>query len=199
MQYEELQAALPNCDLLLITQDGQDIAGGIIIFEHGRPRGWSVGVKDGDARWVKAGALSAIQYLRAGYLRSRGFTQLHQGASRPFLDDGALRFKRKLGMALVDRTPKWFAVYSRRDSASVRAFFCHNPFIYERNGELSGALFCDSPSLPTNAEVDGLFREYYMLGLAGLTLFRFDPSRSKSGGLVLRPVAQIDSAGTLHA
>jgi hypothetical protein len=74
MQYEELQAALSNCELLLRTQDGQDIAGGIIIYEHGRPRGWSVGVKDGDSRWVKAVGLSAIHYLRARYLRSRGFT-----------------------------------------------------------------------------------------------------------------------------
>jgi hypothetical protein len=198
MQYEELQAALPNCELLLITQDGQDIAGSIIIYEQGRPRGWSVGVKDGDSRWVKAGGLSAIQYLRARYLRSRGFTQLHQGASRPFLDDGALRFKRKLGMALVDRAPKWFAVLARRDSEGVRAFFCRNPVIYERNGELNGALFRDSVSLPTEAEVGGLFREYYMLGLAGLTLFRFEPVESALGELILRPVAKIDSSGVLH-
>jgi hypothetical protein len=198
MQCEELQAALPNCELLLITQDGQDIAGSIIIYEQDRPRGWSVGVKDGDSRWVKAGGLSAIQYLRARYLRSRGFTQLHQGASRPFLDDGALRFKRKLGMALVDRAPKWFAVLARRDSESVRAFFCRNPVIYERNGELNGALFRDSGSLPTEAEVGGLFREYYMLGLAGLTLFHFEPVESASGELIFRPVAQIDSSGILH-
>jgi hypothetical protein len=102
-------------------------------------------------------------------------------------------------MALVDRTPNWFAFLVRRDCVGVQAFFCHNPVTYERDGELNGALFCDSGDLPTEAEVDGLFREYYMLGLAGLTLFRFDPSGSKSGGLVLRPVAQIDSAGMLHA
>jgi hypothetical protein len=199
MQYEELQAALLNCELLLITQDGQDIAGSIIIYEHGRPRAWSIGVKDGDSRWVKAGGLSAIQYLRARYLRSRGFVQLHQGASRPFLNDGALRFKRKLGMALVDRAPNWFAFLVRRDSVGAREFFCHNPVVYERNGKLNGALFRDSSSLPTEAEVKGLFREYYMLGLAELTLFCFDPNGSKSGGLVLQPVAQIDSAGVLHA
>jgi hypothetical protein len=198
MQYEELQAALPNCELLLITQDGQDIAGSIIIYEHGRPRGWSVGVKDGDSRWVKAGGLSAIQFLRARYLRSRGFTQLHQGASRPFLNDGALRYKRKLGMALVDRTPNWFAFVVRRDSIAVRAFFCNNPVVYERNGEFSGALFRDSSSLPAEAEVSGLFREYYIRGLAALTLFCFEPAGSKPGGLVLRPVAQIDTAGALH-
>jgi hypothetical protein len=199
MQFDELHAALPNCELLLITQDGQDIAGSIIIYEHGRPRGWSVGVKDGDSRWVKAGGLSAIQYLRAQYLRSRGFTQLHQGASRPFLNDGALRFKRKLGMALVDRAPNWFAFLVKRDSVSVRAFFRHNPVIYELNGGLNGALFRDSCSLPTGVEVNGLFREYYMLGLAELTLFCFDQNGSKSGGLVLQPVAQIDSAGVLRA
>jgi hypothetical protein len=199
MQYEELQAALLNCELLLITQDGQDIAGSIIIYEHGRPRAWSVGVKDGDSRWVKAGGLSAIQYLRARYLRSRGFTQLHQGASRPFLNDGALRFKRKLGMALVDRAPNWFAFLVKRDCVGARGFFCHNPVVYERNGKLNGALFRDSSSLPTEAEVKGLFREYYMLGLAELTLFCFNPAGSKSDGPDLRPVAQIDSTGVLHA
>jgi hypothetical protein len=199
MQYEELQAALPNCELLLITQDGLDIAGSIIIYEHGRPRGWSVGVKDGDSRWVKAGGLSAIQFLRARYLRSRGFTQLHQGASRPFLNDGALRYKRKLGMALVDRTPNWFAFLVRRDSVGVRAFLCNNPVVYERDGNFNGALFRDSGSLPTEPEISGLFREYYMLGLAELTLFCFEPIGGKSGGLVLRPVAQIDSTGRLHA
>lgn len=131
MPYEEMQEAIPRCELFLITQDGKDIAGGIHVYdETKRVRAWSIGVRDGNRNWVKAGALAALEYFETVYLHDQGYTQIHRGASRPFLNDGVLRFKLKRGMTITDNSALSFFIIPLRCSDGVRSFFENNPFIY---------------------------------------------------------------------
>jgi len=64
MAYEELKAALPQCQLFLITQDGEDIAGGIHIYDGPKQvRAWSIGVTGGDRDLVMTGVHSPLEHF----------------------------------------------------------------------------------------------------------------------------------------
>jgi len=198
MTYKDMQAAIAQCELFLITQDGQDVAGAILLYgETEYVRGWSGGVKDGDIGWVKAGALSAIQYFQTQYLIDKGVIRLHCGASRPFLNDGVLRFKKKWGVGIVDRAPKWFAILPLRGCASVTAFMVNNPFIYERDGKLQSAFFLTDDAQPSEADIGRLFHDLYMPGLDGITLFRLKVGGVTEPDLSIRPYVRVNASGSI--
>lgn len=198
MTYEDMQAAIAQCELFLITQDGQDVAGGILVYEETEcARSWSVGVKDGDIGWVKAGALSALQHFQTQYLLDKGVIRLHCGASRPFLNDGALRFKKKWGAGIVDRTEKWFAILPLRGGAGVTAFLVNNPFIYERDGKLQSAFFLTADTQPSEADIVRLFHDLYMPGLDGVTLFRLKVGGGTEPDLSIPPYVRVNASGSI--
>jgi hypothetical protein len=197
MSYQEMQAAIARCELFLVTQDGEDIAGGILVYDGtDLVHGWSLGVKDGDHRWVRQGALAAFEHLQTGYLLEKGFARLHRGGSRPFLKDGALCFKKNRGMTITDRTTQSFIVLPRHDCDGVHAFLQENPFIYEDGGRLKGAIFESGTTLSAD-DAARLFHELYVPGLDGLTLFRL--RESDAGDLAVCTTGRIDSSGTLCA
>jgi hypothetical protein len=171
MSHEDMVRNLGCSELLFVKVHGERVAGQIILYENNRARAWSVGIKDGDRSFVKAGANKALDYLMFQYLAERGYKGLHMGASRPFLLDGALRYKRYLGLRLIDHTARYFALGFSADSVGAMAFAANNPFIYENKGTYRGAIFIE-PDLPLSPErLRELNDEYHMDGLAGLSLF----------------------------
>jgi hypothetical protein len=195
--YEEIQAAMPSSELFLVTRDGQDIAGGILTYDgNGQVHVSSVGVKDGDVRWVKAGALAGYDYLRVVYLLEKGIRRLHLGASRPFLNNGALCFKKKRGMDITDCTRQSFIILPQRGSAGMTGFLRHNPFIYQDEGKLKGAIFVSEDTL-SDIDAARLFHDWYVPGLDSLTLFFNDEGPARD--LSFRMCGWIDSSGVLNA
>lgn len=195
MSYQEMQTAIPHCELFLITQDGEDIAGGILVYDDSeRVRGWSLGVKDGDNQWIRQGALAAFEHLQVGYLLEKGFSRLHRGGSRPFLNDGALCFKKNRGMEIMDHTSQHFIMLPVHDCAGVRAFLRENPFIYEDGGTLKGAVFVSGESL-SEEDAARVFHNWYVRGLDSLNLFSF----GEDHGLSIRTFGWIDRSGKLNA
>ena len=112
MPYKEMQEAIPHCELFLITQDGEDIAGQILVYNESElVRAWSLGVKDGDDQWVRKGALTALENLQTDYLLEKDYSKLHQGASRPFLKDGVLCFKKNVEWKSLIKPTRVFSHY----------------------------------------------------------------------------------------
>lgn len=196
MSYESMKAAQNQCELFLVTQGDNDIAGGILVYDDtDRVRGWSLGVKDGDFAWVKAGALAAFEYLQTGYLFEKGYKRLHRGASRPFLYDGALSFKKNRGMKLTDHKPHWFVIIPLKYTAAVRSFLINNPFIYQDESRLKGAVFLDK-RINAESGMAKLFRDTYVTGLDQLNLYCINDGNSEESGI--HHCGALDSSGKLH-
>jgi len=171
MSHDEMVGKYECSELLFVKVRGERVAGQILLYEDDRVRAWSIGVKDGDSLYVKAGAIKALDYLLLPYLTDRGYKVLHMGASRPFLLDGALQYKRNLGVRVVDHTARYFSLSFSPGSAGAKAFVTNNPFIFQSDGAYRGALFIE-PELPLSQErLQELYAEYHMDGLAGLSLF----------------------------
>jgi hypothetical protein len=186
MSQAEMMRMRDCAELFLVKMKGEAVAGVIIVYENGRPRAWSLGVKDGNRSYVKAGALRALDYLLVFYLAGKGHATVHMGASRPFLKDGVLRHKRRIGLRLTNHTSRSYALQVTHGSRAAEAFLKSNPFIGLGEDEsLRGMLFLDDGSV-SSPQLQRLVAEYGIPGLAsfdfysavGMQALTFVPSKS---------------------
>jgi hypothetical protein len=168
MSHAEMTRMRDHSELFILKMKGEVVAGLIIVYENGRPRAWSLGVKDGNRAFVKAGALRALDYLLVFYLAEKGHTTVHMGASRPFLEDGVLRHKRRIGLRLTDHTSRSYALQAVLGSRGAEAFLKNNPFIGLGEDEsLRGMVFLDDESASSPPQLQRLVGEYGISGLSG--------------------------------
>ena len=199
MPYEEMKAAISQSQLFLITQDGVDIAGGIHVYdgdEHVRVRAWSIGVKDGDRNFVKMGALSALDYFETIYFHEKGYSHLHKGASRPFLNDGVLRFKLKRGMTITGHAEQYLVLFPLNNTPGVCEFLQNNPFIYMDGEELQGAIFISLDTPCDQSVADGLYKKWTASDAVNLNIFSVRDNKDSGGLIELR--GRIDESGRLR-
>jgi hypothetical protein len=168
MSHAEMTRMRDRSELLVVKMKGEAVAGLIILYENGRPRAWSLGVKDGNRAYVKAGALRALDYLLVSYFTGKGYSTVHMGASRPFLEDGVLRHKRRIGLRLTDHTSRSYALQPMPGSHAAAAFLKSNPFIgLGQDGNLRGMVFIDDEAGLAKSQLQRLIEEYEIPGLSG--------------------------------
>jgi hypothetical protein len=175
MSYEAMKARFPDCELLLVKKQGRAIAGGLILHARTGTRLWCVGVREASAQFVADGAVSAVYHFAGQYLQSKGLHRLGLGLSRAFLHDGALRYKKKLGMRLVDASHEYFAFHVPQDTPAARTVLRNTPWIFEENGSLYGAVFVENGQTPlTEQDFRRLRREFFLEGLAQVLVVPLD-------------------------
>jgi hypothetical protein len=170
--YDTMRAQLADSDLVLIHDGEKDIAGMMILYEADRARLWSAGVRGGDRRYLKQGALSALYYFSAQHLTEKHFSSVSMGLSRAFLNDGVLRYKRKWAQRLAGTVPARIALKVAAETPASRAFLQNNPFIFERSGKLYGAVFLSDRDAATTDSAARMKKQYFHDGLSKLVLFR---------------------------
>jgi hypothetical protein len=172
MSHAEMAHARNCSELFIVKIRDEAVAGLIILYENGRPRAWSLGVKDGNRAYVKAGALRALDYLLVFYLSERGHATVYMGASRPFLKDGVLRHKRRNGLRLTDHTSQCFALLAAHASRGAAAFLSNNPFIgLGQDESLRGMVFLGQESVLSPAALQRFTAEYEIQGLSGFDFY----------------------------
>jgi len=175
MSYDVMMSEFENCELGLVTKDGEYLAGGIVLHKDGTARGWSLGVLDGNKELVKEGVITALYYFETLHLLEEGIECRGFGSSRAFLRDGVLKFKRKWGAHLTASKPDGFFMRPLRDSAASRAFLENNPFLFEKDGAIHGGVF-----VPTDFSGDfgtwlaRMYKDCYCCGMKKLTVFNPD-------------------------
>ena len=158
-------------ELILIKRDGEYIAGENLLFKDGGVRAWSLGVMDGEFRYVKEGAIGALYYYKMKYLQERGYRRLQAGASRAFLKDGVLCFKKKWDMRLTSARSAGFWIKPVGGNAGVAAFLRNNPFIYQKARGLHGAVFLNSAESTTKDVLGSLHKSYGIRGMSGIDVY----------------------------
>ncbi|MFA5118705.1 MAG: GNAT family N-acetyltransferase [Candidatus Omnitrophota bacterium] len=176
-EYSDIQkkflAAGPRCGLGVLRQ-GNEIVGGQIFFTRGGSlRIWLLGVKDGSRDHVNRGVVQALFQFSIRAFRERGFKAVDLGASRPFLNDGVIRFKKKWSPVLSYKKSgeKMFLVTCAAAGQAVRHFLKRNPFMFVERGSLRAACFYEH--LPSAEEVNRALAYYRFRGLSELRVFWF--------------------------
>ena len=168
---ESLRRIVSDSELLLIKRDHEVIAGQVLIYQHKQARTREIGVKDGQREYVKAGAVGALYYYGLQHLKNRGYARVDVGASRAWLNDGVLQFKKKWGMELTGVGANGLVIQPREFTDGIAAFLGRNPFITLRDGVLDGAFFLRGKTLLGAADVRRLHRDYYLRGMGSLAVF----------------------------
>ncbi|HPC94159.1 MAG TPA: hypothetical protein PLU87_04390 [Sedimentisphaerales bacterium] len=177
MPYESMRAAVRDCELVLVMQADDPIAGMLISYSQAVPRLWTLGVRDANRDFVRDGAIGALYHFSLQRLQEKGYAKASLGLSRPFLQDGVLRYKKKLGMRLSRTGREWFAIRILEDSKATRALLEKTPLIVERDGRLYGLVCLDgSVERFSDEDWERMDRQFFMEGLSGLQIVPFGGS-----------------------
>lgn len=172
--FDEMRSSREEFDLLLIqkkSQAGEYLAGFLIIYEPEGARIWSLGVRDGDTNLVREGVIAAMYLFAFEFLEKKGFKEVNMGGSRPFLNDGILKFKRRHTQRITHCKWEGFALKILRLTPGVKDFLRQNPFIFRSHGKMHGAVFADAPL--TSDAIAELHRQFFHAGLGGLVIWIF--------------------------
>ncbi len=177
---QDMKAELDNGELLLVKKQGEYISGQLIAYDGAGPFLRWLGVRDGNQDYLHEGAVAASYEFSLRRAEEKGYKKLSLGRSRAFLQDGVLRFKRKLPQTIVGTSSRKFLVQALSDTNSTRAFLQNTPFIFERFGELHGAVFVDSDTPPTPQALREIHKQYFHAGLSKLVVYCLSPRGTSS-------------------
>lgn len=161
---DQILALRENSDLLLVLEDDRPIAGGLVVYRN-PPLLFCIGIKKGDPAYLKKSALTAVDYFLFIYLLDKGYRYIDMGASRGFILDGVLQYKKKLGLRLTDYRDKVFFIAGSVDDAGARAFLLSNPFLSVDSDEMSSVGFAEPGAFPTAQSLQNFLKALMIPGV----------------------------------
>jgi hypothetical protein len=132
-------------ELMHVVRGGQVVACALLHRGEGRLAYVWVGVPDGLEDDLYRGAFSALYYFSILYAYERGCSEVDFLGSRPLLDDGLFRYKRKWGTRVEDSPVPRGDILIRplRFDASVRSTFRRLQYIVRDGAGLAGRILLD--------------------------------------------------------
>jgi hypothetical protein len=129
-------------ELLKVELAGEWVAGMLLVNGKDRAALMELGVKNADRSLVKRGALSAAYWLSVEYLRSQGHKRVSFMHTRPFLNNGVLRYKLKYGQSMrIARPEDGFLLSFDQENPATREVLFQQPLLaFQKNG-LCAVLF----------------------------------------------------------
>jgi len=193
-----MRRAFRRGGILWILRGGERRAG--LVFEHrrGTLRLVAIGTAGGDPEVVKEGAIAAIYLHTIEYARRAGCADIDLRGSRPSLDDGITRYKRKWGASLYDRPDVLTTtlVHWHRMTPAVEAFLAGTSLVFRDGGGLSALAVAD----PDERTRPDPARTWARLGVPGLRrLFvlaaasSWPHAESEGTAFVPVPIAAVES------
>ena len=184
MKYDFMKREFKNCDLLLVKNGKDYIAGMLLAYTKQKVRLWSLGVKDGNSDYVRDGAIGALFYFAVNYLQEKGYKTVNFGASRAFLKDGVLQYKKKWGIKIIGTFKKGFLVKPLSVTAGLKEFLLNNPFIYMDKCGFNSAVFIENPEALSKKDMEKLYKDYYLTGVSKLFIYCFGGNNIKRQEIV---------------
>lgn len=191
---------LYNAIFLLKNEADEDLAGVLVGTEKDRLFLHFLGVKDGNLELIKEGVIGILFSYPVLYAKENGYAWVNFGMSRPFVNDGALNFKRKRGLKIADTFPKGYVVEAVSKSRGVKSFLVHNPFIYGDKKGLACALFLDDGQTLSAEDFTRIYNDHHFEGLSRFVVYPFGETNRALREAVpaeLADVFSIESADAL--
>jgi hypothetical protein len=130
-----------EAELLSIVKDGVAVGGCVIVYDGGEARLFSRGVLDADRDLLRQRVGVALYLYSFAHLLERGFARVSLGRARPFLRDGALKFKLERGGELTGATRAGIDIEPLNACAGAHEFLYANPWLAEDADGLLAVFF----------------------------------------------------------
>jgi len=171
----EQQIAENQGVLLLVFKDDVSIAGAFVSLEE-IPRLWTLGVRDNKQEYRNYCASTAAYLFAAEYLAAQGYSTMHLGMSRGFLNDGVLQYKKKFNQQVIGAGDPGFILKMLKHNKATDNFLSSNPFVYLSEKALIGSVFLNNGLPESEKGMKRLRKKYEITGLAGLEFYVKDKS-----------------------
>ena len=171
IDFDQVRRKFKKCDLFFITQNGEKIAGGLIVVSKHNINYWFLGIKDGNFEYVKNGAINALYYLSIIHYKEKSIKNIEMGPSRSFLKDGVLQYKKNRSMRIANPSRTFLLINPLSNARSVKGFFLNNPMIVMNRKRLHGIIFAEDNLIFNDEYYEKIIRDYYIKGLARLIIF----------------------------
>ncbi|HPG40752.1 MAG TPA: hypothetical protein PLP19_16715 [bacterium] len=172
--------AAHNCKLLVVKQDDLPMGGIIIImYDNQPPFIWLLGIKNANLEFLKRGTVAALYYFSATYLAQQGYKKMFVGASRPFLNDGILKYKKKWGLYIVSHSFTGFLFKPGRQFGDLPVLMKQFPFVTLEDNKMNASLFVNE--VPGNKDqlIKEAQKEYWIKGLQGISIYHVSREQQK--------------------
>jgi hypothetical protein len=172
---------LNDGELLMVWQHERMVSGVLMQQRDGVLHALLNGVLHADPELLQEGALAAEYYYSIVEAQRRGCTWQEMGRSRPFLNDGIVRFKKKWGCQVqpADDDPLEFHLMVGRWSPAVLRFLGEHPLLTRvRTGKqsgLAGCVFLTEDEDVSDKDLAGRLRLLHQPGACGMVLFPLSP------------------------
>jgi Uncharacterized protein involved in methicillin resistance len=169
---DQLRRRFYRGGLIWVLQGEQPIAGAVFQLSKQVLRLLVVGTINGDWSPVKSGALAALYLFIINHAKERGCKLVDLGGSRPSLNDGLLRYKRKWGAKLTENRDIYYDFLIRWNHLSrpVTSFLLNTPLIFRDKGGLSALCVIDQNETATQNDAWKAYRSMWIQGLQKLYL-----------------------------
>jgi len=156
--------------LLLVKRDNTYVSG--ILYCLIKKTVWTpcMGIFEEHAKdkYVARTAGDALLYFLILWAKEQGYNEINYGNSRPFLNDGIVRYKREWQMKVHQHGERFILARPCNFEKGVRSFLEGNPFIFFDRQRLKGVVFVDREHPVTIGEAENIFRQYYAPGMTSL-------------------------------
>lgn len=167
-----MRRAFHRGGLLWVLQGNQRISGLLFRRRGTVIQSLAMGTANGEWEHIKAGGNIATDLFLIEHAKKLGCKLIDFGGSRPSLNDGVLRYKRKWTVNLIEKQDSYydFLVYWNHLNKSVISFLSNTPLIFRHNSGLSAikVFECDEPV--TETEVEKIRHSLWIKGLHRLYL-----------------------------
>ena len=135
--------------ILRLLRDGQPVAGAVLQLEKAQLSSVWVGFATTNVAKSGTGWSDVLDYFTIDYAFSKGYRTIDFGPSRPLLDDGVFRYKRKWGTSVhTSKLPTGDILFhSVKLNTPVRSVMENNFWITRDGGKLAGHLMVDGQAI----------------------------------------------------
>jgi hypothetical protein len=159
----DLRRRLRSGGILWVIGDNHPLAGMLFERKNDTLILQALGMATGELPLNKRGIMAALYYYSIAHARQLGCTEVDFRGTRPSLHDGLLRYKRKWGSILYDKTDTYYDLLVRWNGVNVvvKDFLSHTGLIFRDKGRLS-AIHADESQSRQSLWIEGLHRLYLL-------------------------------------
>ena len=191
--YDEMAGRFQDSELLLVERGDDPIAGVGIDTSESPPRLFGLGVREPIERHMAMGAVAAAYQFSFEHLAAAGHPRVGLGYTRPLLEDGLLRYKRKWGHRLCRHYEQATLLRVLRHAPAVDAFLMNTPFIHVTARGLQGAVFTETGNVPGSLRSTMALR----FGFDGLDDVAIHPLDGTPARSLVNPTADSRAEGSV--
>lgn len=168
---DHIKRILQQGEILFLFRNDRVLLGSLIKYEHDRLLSICVAAADDLQPAMFKGAMEAMYYFCIMSAFEKGCRVVDFLGSRPLLDDGAFRYKRKWG-TYIDKFYRPVAdIYFKtlRLNTGVKSFLAYNPFIIKTSKGFRGRVLLNTPA--NDKDIKSCAKHYQTRGLNGIDIF----------------------------